>query len=343
LLQRRAEAQIAKASNTADNEIIDSAMLTSNEAPIKPKKKINFAIALILGFVVPALVIFLMEFFNMKIDSPEVVKRITNKPIIGYIPNSGAGDLTISDAPDSPWAEAFRIVRTKLQFIIKEKQHPIVLVTSSVPGEGKSFIAINLASVNAIAGKKTVLVGFDLRRPQIAQRFKIDKNMGVTNYLIGDATIDQIIQKTGNPFLDVIPSGIIPPNPAELISDEKTLVFLEELKKRYDYIVLDTAPLSPVSDSHHLCRLADAILFVVRDKYTHKQIMQSTLDELKSNNQENLSIIINDIQLNRKRYGGKYGYSYGYRYGYKYGYGYGYGYYQGTVKDKKSWFSSKKG
>ncbi|MBN2805192.1 MAG: polysaccharide biosynthesis tyrosine autokinase, partial [Prolixibacteraceae bacterium] len=343
LLERRAEAQIAKASNTADNEIIDPAMVTGNGAPIKPKKMINFAIALILGFVVPALVIFLKEFFNMKVDSPEVVKRMTNKPIIGYIPNSGVGDLTISDAPDSPWAEAFRIVRTKLQFTIKEKQHPVVLVTSSVPGEGKSFIAINLASVNAIAGKKTVLVGFDLRRPQIAQRFKIDKNMGVTNYLIGDATIDQIIQKTGNPFLDVIPSGIIPPNPAELISDEKTLVFLEELRKRYDYIVLDTAPLSPVSDSHHLCRLADAILFVVRDKYTHKQIMQSTLDELKSNNQENLSIIINDIQLNRKRYGGKYGYSYGYRYGYKYGYGYGYGYYQGTVNDKKSWFTSKKG
>jgi capsular exopolysaccharide synthesis family protein len=218
-----------------------------------------------------------------------------------------------------------------------------VLVTSSVPGEGKSFIAINLASVNAIAGKKTVLVGFDLRRPQIAQRFKLDKNMGVTNYLIGDASLEQIIQNTGNPFLDVIPSGIIPPNPAELISDEKTTIFLEELKKRYDYIVLDTAPLSPVSDSHHLCRLSDAILFVVRDKYTHKQIMQSTLDELKSNNQENLSIIINDILLNRKRYGGKYGYSYGYRYGYKYGYGYGYGYYQGTVKDKRSWFTSKKG
>ena len=345
LLERRAEAQIAKASNSADNEVIDSAMLTNNGYPIKPKTMINNLIALMLGFVIPSLIIFLKEFFNMKVDSPDVVKRITNKPIIGYIPNSGSnGDLTISDAPDSPWAEAFRIIRTKLQFTIKDQKHPIVLVTSSVPGEGKSFIAINLASVNAIAGKKTVLVGFDLRRPQIAQRFKINKNVGVTNYLIGEITIDEIIQKTNNPNLDVITSGIIPPNPAELIADDKTLVFLNELRKRYDYVVLDTAPMSPVSDSHHLCRLVDAILFIVRDKYTNKQILQSTLDELKSNKLENLSIIINDIQLNRKRYGSRYGYSYGYRYGYKYGYGYGYGYYQGAVNDKKKkkWFGTKK-
>lgn len=342
LLQRRAEAQIAKASNSADNEVIDSAMLTSN-VPIKPKTMMNYIIALLMGFLVPSVVIFLKEFFNMKIDSPDVVKQITNKPIIGYIPNSGSnGDLTIADAPDSPWAEAFRIIRSKLHFIIKDQKHPIVLVSSSVPGEGKSFVAINLAFVNAISGKKTVLVGLDLRRPQIAQRFKIDKNVGVTNYLIGEASIDEIIQKTNNPYLDIITSGIIPPNPAELIADDKTLVFLNELRKRYDYVVLDTAPMSPVSDTHHLCRLVDAILFVVRDKYTHKQILQSTLDEIKSNKLDNLSIIINDIQLNRKRFGSRYGYSHGYRYGYKYGYGYGYGYYQGTEKKKKSWFKSKK-
>lgn len=336
LLQRLAEAQIAKASNSSDNEVIDTALLGNNGFPIKPKSMINYIIALMLGFIFPAVVIALKEYFNMKVDSPEVVKRMTNKPIIGYIPNSGgSADMNISDALDSPWAEAFRIVRTKLQFTIKDKKNPVILVTSSIPSEGKSFIAINLASIYAIAGKKTVLVGFDLRRPQIAQRFNIDKNNGVTNYLIGESTIDQIIQRTSNPNLDVISSGIIPPNPAELIADEKTVHFLNELKKRYDYIVLDTAPISPVSDSHHLCRLVDANVFVVRDKYTHKQVLESSLEELKGNHIENLSIIINDIQLNRKRYGGRYGYSYGYRYGYKYGYGYGYGYYQDSGKGKK--------
>ena len=296
---------------------------------------INYIIALMLGFIFPAIVIALKEYFNMKVDSPDVVKRITNKPIIGYIPNSGeTSDMSISDAPDSPWAEAFRIVRSKLQFTTKGVKNPVLLVTSSIPSEGKSFVAINLASVNAIAGKKTVLVGFDLRRPQIAQRFHLDKNIGVTNYLIGEMKLDEIIQKTNNPNLDIIASGIIPPNPAELIADDKTEELLNELRKKYDYIILDTAPISPVSDSHHLCRLVDASVFVVRDRYTHKQVFQASMEELQGNHIDNVSIIINDIQLNSNRAGGRYGYSYGYKYGYKYGYGYGYGYY--AEKGKKS-------
>jgi tyrosine-protein kinase Etk/Wzc len=196
LLERRAESQIAKASNTSSNEIIDFALTSNNGLPIKPKSMINYIIALMLGFIFPAVILALREFFNMKVDSPEVVKKLTNKPIIGYIPNSGENpDMSISDDPNSSWAEAFRIVRAKLQFTIKDTKNPVVLVTSSVPSEGKSFIAINIASVNAIAGKKTVLVGFDLRRPQIAQRFHLDKNKGVSNYLIGELTLDEIIQK----------------------------------------------------------------------------------------------------------------------------------------------------
>ena len=336
LLQRRAEAQIAKASNTPDNEVIDQAMVGNNGFPIKPKNMINYIIALMLGFIFPAVVIALKEYFNMRIDSPDMVKRMTNKPIIGYIPNSGSSsDVSIAEAPDSPWAEAFRIVRTKLQFTTRNIEKPILVVTSSIPSEGKSFVAINLATANALAGKKTVLIGLDLRRPQIAQRFNLDKNNGVTNYLIGEAKLNEIIQPSGNPNLDIIPSGIIPPNPAELIADEKTSIMLKELQKKYDFIVIDTAPISPVSDSHHLCRIADATIFVVRDKYTHKQVFQSSMDELDGNHTENVSIVINDILLNRNRYGSRYGYSYGYKYGYKYGYGYGYGYYQDKGKKNK--------
>lgn len=339
LLERRAEAQIAKASNTADNQVIDMAMVSGNGRPIKPKTMINYIIALMLGFLLPAAWIALSEYFNMKIDSPDKVKQITSKPIIGYIPNSGeAANINIFDDPDSPWAESFRIVRTKLQFITKDTLNPAIMITSSIPGEGKSFISINLASANALTGKKTVLVGMDLRRPQLAQRFGLDKNIGVTNFLIGDLALDEIIQKTQNPNLDVIPSGVIPPNPAELIADQRTAEFIEQLKKRYDYIIIDSAPMSPVSDSHHLSRLVDATIFVVRDKYTHKHALEASLEEANNINVQNLSIIINDIKLNKRRSGGHYGYSYGYKYGYKYGYGYGY-----KNLDKKDKKHHKKG
>lgn len=209
------------------------------------------------------------------------------------------------------------------------------MVTSSIPGEGKSFVAINLASAYALTGKKTVLVGFDLRRPQIAQRFSIEKNIGVTNFLIGESKIEDIIQNTENPNLDVIASGIIPPNPAELIADKMTGELLGQLKSKYDYIILDSAPISPVSDSHYLTRIADVTLFVVRDRYTHRQGLQNSMDEFESNHVDNVCIVMNDIMLNRKRYGSKYGFSYGYRYGYKYGYGYGYGYYKEKKRSKK--------
>ena len=281
LLERRAEAQIAKASNSPDNQVIDFAMTLNGGRPIKPKSMINYLIALMLGLIIPAVSIALSEYFNMRIDSPDKIKQITNKPIIGYIPNSGeAANINIFDNPDSPWAESFRIVRTKMQFITKNIEHPVIMITSSIPGEGKSFISINLASANALTGKKTVLVGMDLRRPQLAQRFGLDKDMGFTNYLIGEATLDEIIQKTQNPFLDIIPSGVIPPNPAELIADNNTALFIEEIKKRYDYIIIDSAPMSPVSDSHHLARLVDATIFVVRDKYTHRQAFANSIEEI---------------------------------------------------------------
>ncbi|HKM93037.1 MAG TPA: polysaccharide biosynthesis tyrosine autokinase [Prolixibacteraceae bacterium] len=335
LLERRAEAQIAKASNSPDNQVIDFAMTLNGGRPIKPKSMINYLIALMLGLIIPAVSIALSEYFNMRIDSPDKIKQITNKPIIGYIPNSGeAANINIFDNPDSPWAESFRIVRTKMQFITKNIEHPVIMITSSIPGEGKSFISINLASANALTGKKTVLVGMDLRRPQLAQRFGLDKDMGFTNYLIGEATLDEIIQKTQNPFLDIIPSGVIPPNPAELIADNNTALFIEEIKKRYDYIIIDSAPMSPVSDSHHLARLVDATIFVVRDKYTHRQAFANSIEEAANINIQNLSIIMNDIKLSKRRIGGSYGYNYGYKYGYKFGYGYGYGNFDKKAKKK---------
>nr|MBP7509781.1 polysaccharide biosynthesis tyrosine autokinase [Prolixibacteraceae bacterium] len=267
LLERKAEVQIAKASNTTENEVIDPARI--NSVPVKPKVMINYLIALMIGLMIPASIIVIQEFFNTKIDSPDHVKQITPKPIIGYIPNSDDdSENEVFSRPDSPKAEAFRIVRTKLQFMIKNKNNPVILVTSSIPGEGKSHVAINLAQAYSLTGKRTVLAGFDLRRPQLAQRFKLERNIGVTNYLIGHNSYEEIVQKTKFPNLDIITSGIIPPNPAELIADYKTVEFIDLLKANYDYVILDSAPVSPVSDSHHLFHYSDVVLFVVRDCYS---------------------------------------------------------------------------
>ncbi len=327
LLERKAEVQIAKASNTPENEVIDFARI--NYKPIKPKVMINYLIALFIGLIIPASIIAIKEFFNTKVDSPDHIKQITQKPIIGYIPNSD--DYSENDVflmPDSPNAEAFRIVRTKLQFMIKDKRNPVILVTSSIPGEGKSHIAINLALAYSLTGKKTVLAGFDLRRPQLAQRFNLNRNIGVTNYLINQNSFEEIIQKTKLSNLDIITSGIIPPNPAELIADYKAVEFINLLKSNYDYIILDSAPVSPVSDSHHLFHSSDVILFVVRDCYSYRQGLINSMDEFKSNNIENVCIVMNDIKFNRKRYG--------YKYGSSTGYGYGYGYFKEKGKRKIS-------
>lgn len=333
LLQKKSEALIARASNTTDNEVIDTAMLKSN-APIKPKGKIIYVIALFIGLIIPAIYLFLADFFNNKIDSPEMVEKITKRPIIGLIPNSGDINVTnVLDNPDSPWAEAFRFVRTKMQFITKQTKSPVITVTSSIPGEGKSFIAINIASIYALTGKKTVLVGMDLRRPQLAQRWGLDKNKGVTNYLIGDLKYEEIIQKTNNSSLDLIASGIIPPNPSELIEDERTIKLINKLKDDYDVIVIDTAPLSPVSDTYHLAKMSDANVFVVRDSYTHKYAFEASITEAENSQLKNLCIVMNDITMKKKGYG--YSGSYGYKYGYKYGYSYGYGYKTPTKKKSK--------
>jgi capsular exopolysaccharide synthesis family protein len=327
LLERKAEVQIAKASNTPENEVIDAARI--NTKPIKPKVMINYLIALLIGLIIPASVIAIKEFFNIKIDSPDHVKQITQKPIIGYIPNSDDDtENEVFSIPDSPKAEAFRIIRTKLQFMVKNKSNPVILVTSSIPGEGKSHIAINLAQAYSLTGKRTVLAGFDLRRPQLAQRFKLERNIGVTNYLIGHNSFEEIIQKTKYPNLDIITSGIIPPNPAELIADYKTIEFIDLLKSNYDYVILDSAPVSPVSDSHHLFQYSDVVLFVVRDCYSYRQGLTNSMDEFKSNNIENVCIVMNDIRFNRKRYG--------YKYGNSIGYGYGYGYFKEKGKRKIS-------
>eukprot|EP01137_Pigoraptor_chileana_P029943 Opistho-2@15879 len=199
------------------------------------------------------------------------------------------------------------------------------MLTSSVSGEGKTFCSLNIATVFALSEKKTIILGLDLRKPKIFDDFNIKNELGAVNYLIGDNTLDQVIQKTHIPFLDVITSGPIPPNPSELILGESMKEMIQELKKTYDYIILDTPPVGLVSDALELSQYCDVTLYVVRQNFTKKEMLTLLNNRTKRGELQNVSIIFNGYE-NKAKYG--VGYGYGYGYGYSYGYGYGSGYHE---------------
>lgn len=317
LLQRRAEAQIAKASNTPDNEVIDPARAMMPY--IKPKPLRNYATALLAGLAVPALVLILISAFSNKITAEEDIKRITDLPLAGHIIHSDRDYQTVVlDDPKSQVAETFRSLRTRLQFFTKEKTVPVVLITSSMPSEGKTFASVNLASVCSLAGKRTVLVGFDLRKPKLYEDFKLTGEKGVSTYLIGRDSLDDIIQPSGYDNLSVIVAGPVPPNPAELAESEKTRELFDRLKERFDYIIIDSAPMGAVSDAFSLAPMADVTLILVRHRRTIKHILSNTIADARANGITGMSLLLNDISTED----GVYGYAGRYRYGYRSGYGY---------------------
>jgi capsular exopolysaccharide synthesis family protein len=315
LMQRRAEAQIAKASNAPDNEIIDRATVIGG--PIKPKTGSNYIIGFLLGLVLPGVFFSLKEVFNNKIETEEEVKKLTNLPVAGHITHSVSDyqDVVLRD-PQSNVSEAFRNLRTRMRFFTKELKNPMILISSSMPGEGKTFSALNLASAYALAGNKTVLVSFDLRKPRIYSEFGINNENGLSTYLIGRDKLDEIIKETGHENLHLIPAGPIPPNPAELASPDKTKVLFDELRKRYDFIITDSAPIGAVSDTYALANSADAVIILVRHNRTIKQLLKDTMEDCRTNGITNMSILMNDIRSDMRMYGyrGRYGYGYGYKY-----------------------------
>lgn len=332
LMQRRAEAQILRASNTPDNEIIDEARLET-VIKVAPRTAINYLIALIIGLLIPALYLFLKDFFNVSISDRKDVEKLTDFPIIGQIPQISEKDpCVVINSPKSPVAEAFRSIRTNIEFITQGKPKSTILVTGDMQSIGKTFNAINIASVYALYGKKTVLLGFDLRKPKLFKEFGLTNNTGLSSYLSNKENLDSIIQTSvKTPNLDIITSGPIPPNPAELIASEKCKQLFDELKEKYDYIIIDTPPLGLVTDAFLLMKYTDVNLFIVRQDVTNKNIFGSIIQDL-ANRNLTTSIVINGMAAG-KGYGYRYGhYKYGgYAYGYgNYGkYGYGGGYYGG--------------
>lgn len=327
-MQKRAEAQIVMASNSPDNSIIDTARISAVKV-IAPRTNSIYLICIFLGCAIPAAFIFLKEILNTKIIEKKDIEKITKLPIIGQIPFVNPKDINSSptfviDSPKSPVSEAFRSIRTNIEYIVQGKEKCIFSVISDSIGIGKTYISINMASIYAMYGKKTVLIGMDLRKPRIYQEFGLSNRLGVSSYLAGKASINEIIQPSGKlPTLDIITAGPVPPNPAELIASDRCTEFFEELKKIYDYIIIDTPPLLWVTDALLLMKHVDTAIYVVRQNVTNKKAFETVIKDLEDR-KYNISLVANGIN-----YQGIYGYRYSYGYsGYGYGgYGYGYGRY----------------
>jgi capsular exopolysaccharide synthesis family protein len=319
LMQKRYEADIAIAASVSDISVLDLAKDTGQGA-ILPRVSFNYMIALLLGIILPLFVIIAKEILDNKVYTTEDIERISPIPILGVIgKNIAENNLAVYLKPKSSVSESFRGLRSNIQFLfsrdVKDKSKTII-VTSSVSGEGKTFISINLATVFALGGKKTILVGLDLRKPKIFGDFEITNKKGVVNYLIGEEKQSAIIQHTKIENLDVITSGPIPPNPSELLIGDATDELMKSLKEQYDYIILDTPPIGLVSDSLELIKYADSTIYVVRQGYSEKGMLKMINDKYRKQEISNISMVLNDFKVKSK-----YGYGYGYGYG-KYANGY---------------------
>lgn len=306
LLQKRSEAQISKASSMPDYEIVEPARAV-NPSPVAPRKKLNLVVALFIAFVIPTGYILIIDFFNIRLTEIEEIEAMAGKPVLGKIfHNFRKTSLVVANRPNSSVSESFRSVRTNFQFFDHSGKKQIVLLTSSSSGDGKTFCSINFASVLAHNGHKTVLLEFDLRRPKIHQEFGSSNMIGISSFLIDKAVIDDIILPTEIENLDLISAGPAAPNPAELISSERTTEFIDTLKEMYDYIIIDSAPVGIVSETYLLMKHTDVNIFVVRIDKTVRDSYRNALKGMESNGFTNFSLLINDLNIKKESY--KYGY-----------------------------------
>ncbi len=324
LNEKRAEAAIAKASNIADNKILDYA-LPQNATIIKPNRRMIYINGFFTGVIIPLLIIFGLNLLNTKITDLKEIHRLTSAIVLGTIGhNKYDKDLPLVSNLRSTLAESFRGLRTNLKYILREPDKKVITITSTVSGEGKTFIAANLALIIALTGKKVLLVGLDLRKPKLNGIFGISQQNGMSTYLIGKDEFDSIVFQTKFDNLFISPSGPIPPNPAELIGISRMDEYINEAKKRFDYIVIDTPPLAVVTDTLVISRFTDALLLIVRFNYSDKEVLNLVENLRTSEATKNIALVINDV-IPKKHYG--YSYGYGFKYGYQYPYEYSNGYY----------------
>lgn len=330
LLQKREENAITLATTVDNARIVDAPI--AGDRPVSPQSIICWLIALILGFVIPVVYIYIAELLRFKISGREDVEKLTPAPITGEIPfrenkDKEENDIAVKENDNNLMSEVFRSLRTNLQFILGNEGKKVILVTSTSPGEGKTTIAANLGMSLALLGKKVLIIGLDIRKPRLAEAFGIheaENRKGITAYLSNPEDIepDELILPSGTSgHLSLLPAGAIPPNPAELLSRESLGKIIGKLRSRYDYILIDSAPVGSVTDTLIIAHHADVTLYVCRAGYTFKSAFGLVNELEKKGKLPHLSLVINAVKMKVGRYGyGKYGY------GHKYGYGYGYGY-----------------
>lgn len=333
LLQKREEAAISAAATVANSSPLEEA--TSSGRPVKPNEKNIYLIALLAGILVPVGIIALLEMLNDKIREREEISRQTQAPIIGEIGHAGEETLIVQAGSRTVVAEQFRIMRTNVQYLVSKVAKPVMLVTSSVSGEGKSFVATNYGAALALTGKQTVVLEFDIRKPRLLKGLNMQVTKGLSNYIIGNANLEEIVQPVPEfSNLYVIGCGPVPPNPSELLLDKQVSHLFEELKAKFDYIIIDSAPVGLVSDAFTLSTYADTSLYIIRHGYTLKRQLSMVEDLYLQKRLPNMGLVVNDIQT-QGRYKGYYGYGGGSYYGYGYGYGYGGDYFQENKNQKK--------
>lgn len=337
LLQKREENSISLAATADKGKLIDNPVFAGK---VTPKDSIILMIAFGLGLAIPALILFLLAFFRYKIEGHDDVAKLTKLPIIADVAIASdraktKADIVVHENKNNLMEEIFRSLRTNLQFLMKEHDK-VILMTSTTSGEGKTFIASNVAISFALLGKKVVLVGLDIRKPRLAELFEIDDHHhGITNLLIKDnITWDdvnkQIVNSGVNNNLDLLMAGPVPPNPGELVTRKSLEETIDILKEHYDYIIIDTAPVGLVTDTLALGRIANATVYVCRADYTQKSSFGLINGLAYEKKMPNMSIVLNGVDLSKKKYGYYYGYgkygkygkyaSYG-AYGKQYGYG----------------------
>ena len=309
LLQKREENALVLAATTPKGKIVDHAY--AEHTPISPKRMVALALAMLAGLILPLLLIYLKDLFTTKFSNQEELEEISQVPFIGHIHhNRHNTQLVVKDGKTSSIVELFRYVRNNLQFLLNKEDDKVILVTSSVSGEGKSFISTNIASSFALLGKRVALVGMDIRSPKLATMLDLQEMPGVTSYLSrNDVTIDQIAQPCKEvKGLDVFVGGAIPPNPSELLLGDRVKDFFNDLRANYDVIIVDSAPVAMVSDSFALDKYTNATVYVTRANFTQRKHIKF-MNRISANKQlKNMCVVLNDTKPSSDN---TYGYGYG--------------------------------
>jgi capsular exopolysaccharide synthesis family protein len=303
LLQKRSEAAITMASNIPDYEILEPARETSTTV-LSPKKKLNMLAAFFLALIVPTAFIILKKFFNEKITGVNDVEQLLGRSILSVIySNSYQNEAVVNDSPGSSIAESFRNLRSSLFLRFKSEPVKVILITSSQPQDGKSFISFNLASSIASVGYKTIILDCDLRRPTLHLKFKEANTSGLSTYMIDHTSKEDIIHNSFIKNLSFIPAGPVLPNSSELIESGALDELLNYLKKEYQYIIIDTTPSGLVADAALMIKYSNINLLVCRNNFTRKDVFNDVLNLLKTNRVENFDVVYNDLNIKESRYG----------------------------------------